>query len=94
MARIVYPLVRKRGAPQKGGRYCFDEDMLLAHFGGRERLAELTGQYGVPPLPVVIRKRKSWNRDLDLNHYIPVLLELAERMHRPLDLYQFVVELR
>jgi hypothetical protein len=94
MAHILNVHVRKQTAPKIGRRYCFDEDKLMAHFGGRERLMELTRLYGVPPVPQRIQDRRRWNRDTLIAPYIPVLLELAERMHQPLELYPFVVELR
>jgi hypothetical protein len=94
MARILNVHVARQTPLQLGRRYCFDEDALMDHFGGRDRLVELTRQYGVPPLPPRILNRRRWNRDTRMNNYIPVLLELCDRMHQPLDLFPFVVELR
>lgn len=94
MARILHVHVAKKAPVQVNRRFAYDEDKLMEHFGGRSRLLDLTRQFGVPPPPLRIAERKAWNRDLLIATYTPVLLELAERMHQPLDLYQFVVELR
>lgn len=70
-------------------RYGFDTDRLWRWFGGPERLVHLCAVYGLPA-DVVGRK----GNGLLSTNALAVLLELAERMHKPLDLYQFVVQVR
>ena len=67
-------------------RYQFDMGRLLAFFGGLEHLERSAAVFGVPPPPTV--------RFTTAHYYVPVLLELAHRMHKPLDLYDYLVEVR
>ncbi len=94
MARLVPSLGDCRAAEtrQVRIRYRFDERGLIAHFGGIERLRELSRIHGLPQPPGTFSTdvRQAYR----LTTYLPVLLELAHRMHRQLDLHEFVQELR
>ena len=75
-------------APYRAPRYAFDRDRIVAWFGGEKRILELADTFGVPrPF-----KNRGITRLSAAN--LAVLLELAERMHRPIDLYQFLTESR
>jgi hypothetical protein len=79
---------RKKTHPEISHRYGLDKVRLLAYFGGEARVKDLCQTYGVP-LPHDVRG----GIPVTLNNVL-LMLELAERMHQPLDLYQFVVESR
>ena len=76
--------------PDSALRYGFDRTRLLRWFGGSKRISELCAVYGLPDL---CRTRLHGELHLTVAG-LAVLLELAERMHRPLDLYQYVQEQR
>ena len=95
MAHLVSRLHDKRAphATHMGVRYRFDEDRLVNWFGGIDRLRELAGAYGLPQ-PGPEFKVRDWRKASAMSVYLPVLLELAHRMHKPFDLHDFVQELR
>ena len=71
-------------------RYGFDRAALLHWFGGLQGLHDLCAVYGVPN---PCRTKLHDNFDVTANS-LAILLELAERMHKPLDLYQYLREYR
>lgn len=74
---------RKAKAPR---RYGIDtRTLIIKWFGGVKELDRLCEVYGVPKLTTPYSAGVA---------DIAILLELAERMHKPIDLYQFVVEVR
>jgi hypothetical protein len=88
MARLLHRDIGDPKTPYMAIRYGFDVPKLMAWFGGEDRLKELSDVYGVPrPFD-----SRGYTRVSTAN--LALLLELAERMHKPLDLYQFVVEQR
>jgi hypothetical protein len=74
-------------------RYRFDEEGLIAWFGGMDRVRELAGVYGLPQ-PNRRFHYSDFRKASTMAVYLPVLLELAHRMRKPLELYDFVQELR
>lgn len=77
-------------------RYRLDKAGLLAWFGGEKRLSELCETFGVPPMFTVASRNSPTNAhgvQITLAN-VCLMLELAERMHKPLDLYQHLVEVR
>ena len=89
MARLA---VKPLAGAQSVLRYEFDRDGLIRWFGGAQRLVELCAIYGVPwPQASSKAKAPQWHVSAPI---LAVMLELAERMHKPLDLYQFVVQVR
>lgn len=84
MARLV-PFDPDKPPPV---RYGFDRRRLVGHFGGDQHIKELCATFGVT-MPCFDRSRVRINVPT-----LAIMLELAERMHRPLDLYQFVIQER
>ena len=72
-------------------RYEFDRLALARWFGGVDRLPELCAVYGLPWPQASANGRIPF---IITAPVLAVLLELAERMHKPLDLYQYVVQVR
>lgn len=68
------------------GRYAFEVSELADWLGGREKLPELCRQFGLPPIEVGRHQRDTSKA--------AVLLELARRMGRPIDVHRFIVQER